>query len=228
MKKIRELFHNRLKKLFLLIDSFLLPLLLPSLMRLKGVKMVHFSIDDVKYDISSDGILITDKLYSFMEKLGGGIFLTLFLFERDSNCTYNLPPFVKIGVHKPSLIDGTLKKYINSNYFRFHRYEAMPDDIRKMRRGIALCSHDGRRSYDLTCDEQKEVTNHYCIRKGLIEYVATDIRLEWPITFQLMKMKKCECGKCVVFGHEWGINIYESRLMTFISYCKKVGIQFIN
>lgn len=218
---------NCFKKSLLKLDMLLLPLLLPFLLKVKGVKAVHFSIDDVSYHLAHDGQLLIRRDIDALIRRLGGVTVTLFLFEKNESCDIPVPMQAKVGIHLPSMKYGECESCLNSTYFRFHYYKASTEEVKRMGVSTALCSHDGRRSYDLTPSDQKVVDSHRPFYKGETEYIATDVRLEWPIIPQLLRMKEGSTGMCVVFGHEWGIDSYRERLEMFVSYCNKRKIRFI-
>lgn len=197
------------------------------LLQAKGIRQIHLSIDDVSYDlVQGKGLLIQEALAALINRLGGAI-ITIFLLERSESCTCSIPAQTKVGIHLPSMKYGECEPFLNSGYFRFHYYKATAEEVRRMGASTALCSHDGRVSYDLTPKEQKTVDNHHPFRKGETEYLVTDVRLEWPIIPQLLRIKGGVNGLCVVFGHEWGIDTYSERLEKFVNCCNKNKIRFI-
>ena len=208
-------------------DLKLIPILLPMLLKTKRITKVHLSIDDVSYClIPSERILIKQNLYDLINRLGETI-VTIFLLDETDDCTCSVPRRTMVGIHLPSLLNSECRSLMTSTYFRFHYYKATPDEVRSMGFATALCSHDGRTSYDLTYEEQKEVDRHNVIRKYETEYIATDVRLEWPIIPQLLRIRGGVNGLCVVFGHEWGIDTYSERLEKFVNCCNKNKIRFI-
>lgn len=69
MVRIREIFKHTLKSMLMCLDGLLFPFVLPYIIKKKGIKSIHLSIDDVRYDLSTQGrgnkLLLDNDLMSF-------------------------------------------------------------------------------------------------------------------------------------------------------------------
>ena len=217
------------------LDKLLLPFVLPYIIRKKGIKSVHLSIDDVKYDLDARGggdskLLLNRDLILFQHKLNAPS--TLFLYCKDelkNPCVYKKSALIKIGTHLPSLLlDENLKYVLNAKEARFHRYLANTAEVELARiKGIShlLCSHDFKRiSYDLTKKEQNNVNIMEEVYKNGMRYVKTNVRMEWPIIFQVIKIRQ---NRMVIFGHEWGMKSWCDKLIKILYIIKKENIKVI-
>ena len=232
MARIKEFFKHTLKSMLMWLDEPLLPFVLPYIMRKKGVKSVHLSIDDVKYNLDSvGGLLLNNNLTLFLHKLD--VPITLFLYCKDelkNPCVYKKSALIKIGAHLPSLLlDENLKSMLNAKEARFHCYLANTTEVELARiKGIShlLCSHDSTRlSYNLTKEEQNNVNMMEEVYKNGMQYVKTNIRMEWPIIFQVIRTRQ---KRMVVFGHEWGMKSWQDKFFKLLYIIKKEDIQIIN
>ena len=158
MVRIREIFKHTLKSMLMCLDGLLFPFVLPYIIKKKGIKSIHLSIDDVRYDLSTQGRgnkLLLD-LMSFLRKLN--VPITLFLYNKEelkNPCPIKKSALIKIGAHLPCLLfDENLKPMLNAKEVRFHCYMANRAEIESARvKGIShlLCCHDSKRtSYDLS------------------------------------------------------------------------------
>ena len=217
-------------------DELLLPFILPYIIRKKGIKSVHLSIDDIRYDLDiretiKCNLLLERDLILFLHKLNTPI--TLFLYHKDklkNRCVYKKSELIKIGAHLPSLlVDEKLKSMLNAKEACFHCYLANTAEIELARiKGIShlLCSHDFKRiSYDLTKGEQNGVNMMEEVCKNGMRYVKTNVRMEWPIIFQAIRIRQ---NRMVVFGHEWGMKSWQDKLVKLTYIIKKEGIQITN
>ena len=92
-------------------------------------------------------------------------------------------------------------------------------------KALFTCHDNLRVSYDLNEYENKQVNTVYKYSKNGIEYIKTDIRLEWPIVIQLLKTKPH--ALLVVFGHEGTMSRYAKRLNFLVKILKNKQIKLI-
>lgn len=115
MVRIREIFKHTLKSMLMCLDGLLFPFVLPYIIKKKGIKSIHLSIDDVRYDLSTQGrgnkLLLDNDLMSFLRKLN--VPITLFLYNKEelkNPCPIKKSALIKIGAHLPCLLfDENLK-----------------------------------------------------------------------------------------------------------------------
>lgn len=109
MVRIREIFKHTLKSMLMCLDKLLFPFVLPYIIKKKGIKSIHLSIDDVRYDLSTQGrgnkLLLDNDLMYFLRKLN--VPITLFLYNKEelkNPCAYKKSALIKIGAHLPCLL----------------------------------------------------------------------------------------------------------------------------
>lgn len=221
---------KRLKRIGFAVDCFILPLFVPFLLKFKGIRKIHWSFDDVEYNIDSDSYYISSKMNACIKALS--IPVTCFLYKLSGRANIVAEGNVRFGPHSMDVLNGTTFLPFTTCYARFHGYRAQLQDLAKWKDslngniGILLCAHDSRRlSYDLNKNESATVNESYFLRKNGLIYRKTNVRLEFPIFIQLLLCKKTET--LVVFGHEWGIDSWMNNAMRFVECCKKSGIEFL-
>ena len=224
-----------IKELLLTIDSLLCPIVVPIVVRIKGVNLLHLSFDDVPFIMNEGGVLIPESFAHYLQNLlNEDISMSLYLWNTTP---MQLEKFVsipsscqiRIGFHDPFLMnDPQLARRTTDAAVRFHGYKAEKKDILnfiKWGGQYLLCCHDEKRiSYDLTAEEQ-HLLNKRGMLKKTISYVKTDIRLEWPIIPQMLAMRHGNI--IVVFAHEWGLPQYAKRLISFIRILRQEKIKII-
>lgn len=235
---MEEQMKRLLKSTIMWIDWILMPILLPMVLKWKGIKLCHLSFDDVTYTVDHNYIYISNTIEEILRYLDNiRIQSTVYLYKAtvESVYTSNLLdiPSVKIGLHLPSMFLNTiLCKFINTRYIRFHEYKATYKDIKMFKqhcnlKAVLLCCHDNKRiSYDLTLTEQNIVNKKITFEKNGVSYIKTDIRFERPICLQILSIPK---GRLLtVFAHEWAIDLWRNNLFRFIYILKKQEIKFIS
>lgn len=90
-----------------------------------------------------------------------------------------------------------------------------------------LCADsDARRSYDLDDYEEQLLAVNGMVQMEGITYLKTNIRLEKPIFFQILKHKG-KNGVLVIFTHECKWNIVKKRLSILCLKAYKLGITYL-
>lgn len=225
-----ETIKKVIRYVILEIDYWLLRLMGGILIDRKKIRFCHISMDDVSFSIDHNRIGVEGNTLSYLEKLGCPV--TLFLYKKVAKST-SYSNFsnsnIVFNYHLAEFYEDANIVPPTSSYCRFHYYKASSLGLKNFTiwggKALFTCHDNYRVSYDLNEYENKQVNTVYKYSKNGIEYIKTDIRLEWPIVIQLLQTKPHVL--LVVFGHECTMSRYAKRLNFLVKILKNKQIKLI-
>ena len=138
LTRVKELFRRAAYR----IDYFILKCFGEMLIKRKGIRKVHFSIDDVFDMFSDEQSYIRDDLYRLNTEYG--VITHLFLYySHDERVLKQIPKvFRKLkcldyGAHQAEYIDETYEKIGTgaiSEFVRLHEFSAVPEQLKKLKK----------------------------------------------------------------------------------------------
>ena len=119
------------------------------LIKSKGIKKVHFSIDDVFDMVENEHNYIMDDLRRLNSEYGLVSHLFLF-YNHDGNFLSQVPTplknlrYIDYGAHQAEYIDETYERIGKgssvSDYVRLHEFKATPEQVKNLRKyGVGGC-----------------------------------------------------------------------------------------
>ena len=233
LARVKELLRTAVYK----VDYLLLKCFGKMLITKKGIRKVHFSIDNVFDMVEAEHSCIRDDLRRLNTEYG--LISHLFLFYNHDGKVLNQIPTsfrnlkcLDYGAHQAEYIDETYERIVDgsvSEYVRLHEFKADPEQLKRLKKhgveGVLTADSNTRSSYRLSEKDCRRVSSGNIVEEDGIRYLKTDIRLEKIIFYQLMNKPKTDT--LVVFTHESKYRLVSKRLNLFCDLLYQADVEFI-
>lgn len=207
------------------------------LIRSKGIRKVHFSIDDVFNMVEDEHSCIMDDLCRLNFEYG--LISHLFLFyNHDGNVLKKISAplknlkYIDYGAHQAEYIAETYKVIGSgsiSEYVRLHEFKASPEQVSSLKKygvgGVLTADSKTRFSYGLKEENCRRVSSGSTVEVDGMRYLKTDIRLEKNVFYQLLNKPKT--NTLVVFTHEPKYKLVSKKLDLLCKLLYQVDLEFI-
>lgn len=231
--RVKELFIAAAHKA----DYLMLKCFGKMLIRSKGIRKVHFSIDDVFNMVEDENSCIMDDLRRLNSEYGLRSHLFLF-YNHDGNVLKKISvplknsKYIDYGAHQAEYIAETYKVIGSgsiSEYVRLHEFKASPKQVSSLKKygvvGVLTADSKIRFSYGLKEENCRRVSSGSTVEVDGMRYLKTDIRLEKNVFYQLLNKPKT--SMLVVFTHESKYKLVSKKLDLLCKLFYQTGLEFI-